>query len=180
MNTVQIKMLAADDAVSSFAFEKDYRTYFESIGLGRSSRYYEWDCFQELFNTLLEEQNQALHYMYLVLDPQGKTVGRVNLTEVVQGPFKKAQLGYRIGNDHQGRGYATASVKLALEQAHHQHKLHRIEAGTSPANIGSQIVLIKNGFQFAGRYTKYILQGDQWHDSILFEKILDGASTTMT
>jgi len=52
-------------------------------------------------------------------------------------------------------------------------KLHRIEAGTSPQNIGSQIVLTKNGFQFVGKYSQYILKDDGWVDSLLFEKVLD-------
>lgn len=40
-------------------------------------------------------------------------------------------------------------------------------------NIGSQIVLIKNGFQFVGKYSQYILKDDGWADSLLFEKVLD-------
>ncbi|MCK4258343.1 MAG: GNAT family N-acetyltransferase [Halanaerobiales bacterium] len=70
-----------------------------------------------------------------------------------------------------GKGYATEAVKSAIKEAFHKYKLHRIEAGTSPNNIGSQIALIKNGFQFVGRSRKYIKVNGRWEDSIHFEKI---------
>ena len=79
----------------------------------------------------------------------------------------------RIGENHQGKGYATKAVKLAVKNALDVHRFHRLEAGTSPENIGSQIVLIKNGFQFTGRQSKFIYNNGKWNDSISFEKILD-------
>lgn len=111
--------------------------------------------------------------MYLIKDNCGKIVGRVNLVSIVRGSFNKAEIGYRISEEHQGKGYSTKAVKLVLDEAANKYKLHRIEAGASPDNIGSQIVLIKNGFQFTGRYNKYIYQNEKWSDSINFEKILD-------
>ena len=111
--------------------------------------------------------------MYLIKDHTGNVIGRVNLVSIVRGSFNKAELGYRIGEKHQGKGYATNAVKLILDEAVNNHKLHRIEAGTSPDNIGSQIVLIKNGFQFAGRYNKFFYQNGKWHDSINFENVLN-------
>ncbi|RKD28587.1 GNAT family N-acetyltransferase [Lacrimispora algidixylanolytica] len=75
--------------------------------------------------------------------------------------------------EEQEKGVATAAVEQVLRQANLVHKLHRIEAGTSPHNIGSQIVLTKNGFHFVGTYTQHISNGDDWTDSILFEKVID-------
>lgn len=74
--------------------------------------------------------------------------------------------------EEQGKGYATSAVKLVLDETVNKLKLHRIEAGTSPDNIGLQIVLIKKGFQFVGRNSKYIYQNGKWQDSLNFEKIL--------
>lgn len=111
--------------------------------------------------------------MYLIIDDCGKIIGRVNLVSMIRGGVNKAELGYRIGEKYQGKGHGTDAVRLVLDQAAKKHKLHRIEAGTSPNNIGSQVVLIKNGFQFTGRYNEYIYQKGKWNDSINFEKILD-------
>lgn len=173
MDKISIKLLSVKDQDGLFDFETRNRKYFERIGLSRSDAYYERSSFVKILKELIDEQQKDAHYMYLVINEQNDIVGRVNLTDVVRGPLRKAELGYRIGEQHQGKGFATAAVRLVLMQASKVHELHRIEAGTSPQNIGSQVVLIKNGFRFAGKYSKYILQGDDWVDSLLFEKVLD-------
>lgn len=173
MNKVSVKLLSLVDADSLFEFEVENHSYFDTIGLSRSDAYYNRDSFQEIIENLVAEQEKDIHYMYLVMNAQGEVVGRVNLTDVIKEPLNKAELGYRIGEKHLGKGFATAAVKIIIKQASLVHKLHRIEAGTSPQNIGSQIVLIKNGFQFVGKYSQYILKDDGWVDSLLFEKVLD-------
>lgn len=173
MNEIFIRLLTMDDSDRLFKFEAENRSYFVRIGLPRSKDYYNPALFQEILEELVAEQEKDMHYMYLVLNVQDEVIGRVNLTDVIRGPLNKAELGYRIGEKHQGRGYATMAVRFILEEASLRHKLHRIEAGTSPENIGSQIVLIKNGFQFVGKYNQYILQGNHWIDSLLFENVLN-------
>ncbi|WP_313074564.1 GNAT family N-acetyltransferase [Lacrimispora sp.] len=173
MDKVLVKQLSLDDADKIFKIEIENRSYFENIGLARSEIYYNRTSFQEILEKLVEEQETGVHYMYLVMNAQDEVIGRVNLTDVIKGPLNKAELGYRIGEKDQGKGFATAAVKLIIRQANLVHKLHRIEAGTSPENIGSQIVLIKNGFKFVGKYSQYIFQGDSWADSLLFEKVID-------
>jgi len=170
---ISVKRLSLDDADSLFEFEVENRSYFKTIGLSRSDSYYNRDSFQKIIEKLVAEQEKDIHYMYLVMNTQGRVIGRVNLTDVMKEPFNKAELGYRIGEKHQGKGFATAAVKLIIKQACLVHKLHRIEAGTYPQNVGSQIVLIKNGFQFVGKYNQYILKSDGWADSLLFEKVLN-------
>ncbi len=173
VESIKIKLLTQIDTDKLFVFEKENKEYFKSIGLSRAAAYYQYDSFSQVVKELVCEQDKGLIYMYLVIDKYDNIVGRVNLTDIMQEPFKKAELGYRIGEVHQGNGYATSAVKLILREAEISHKLHRIEAGTSPQNIGSQIVLIKNGFQFVGRYNQYIFQGDKWTDSLLFEKVIN-------
>ena len=173
MESIKIKLLTQMDANELFVFEKENREYFKSIGLARIDAYYQYNSFVQIVKELVSEQDKGMLYMYLVIDQGGNIVGRVNLTDIIQEPLKKAELGYRIGEVYQGKGYATSAVKLILREANQSHKLHRIEAGTSPQNIGSQIVLIKNGFQFVGRYNQYYLQGTEWADNLLFEKVID-------
>jgi ribosomal-protein-alanine N-acetyltransferase len=173
VDKVSIKQLSLDDANKLFNFEVENRSYFKTIGLSRSEAYYDRTSFQEILKSLVEEQEKGIHYMYLVMNVQNEVIGRVNLTDVIKGPLNKAELGYRIHEKHQGKGVATAAVKQIISQANLVHKLHRIEAGTSPYNIGSQIVLIKNGFHFVGKYSQYSFNGDGWTDSMLFEKVID-------
>lgn len=173
MSAIIIKLLEESDAKDLFIFELENRAFFEKIGLARRDSYYELNNFDSIIKQLVEEQEKGLVYMYLIKDYSGEIISRVNLVSIERESSNKAELGYRIGEKHQGNGYATSAVKLILDEAVNNHKLHRIEAGTSLDNIGSQIVFIKNGFQFVGRNNKYIFQGEKWHDSINFEKVLD-------
>lgn len=173
MMNLSIELLSMAHTDPLFQFETENRAYFSRIGLGRGDAYYYLQSFSQILAELTAEQEEGGHYMYVVLDSQGTVVGRVNFTDVVRGPLQKAELGYRIGESHQGKGYGTAAVALALEQARTVHGLHRIEAGTAPENTPSQHVLLKNGFRQVGVYRQYIRKGDQWADSAFFEKVLD-------
>lgn len=173
MSDIFISLLQEADSQELYEFEIRNRDYFKQMGFDRGDSYFEVENFNTIIKDLVEEQEKGLVYMYLIRDSEGRIVGRVNLVSVVRGIFNMAELGYRIGEDYQRRGYATLAVKLILLEATNTHKLHRIEAGTSPDNIGSQIVLIKNGFQFTGRNNKYICKNGIWSDSIKFEKIID-------
>lgn len=170
---IAIKLLDESVVEELFKFELENRSFFEKVGLPRADRYYNFNNFKITTKEIIKEQENDRIYMYLVKDCYKNIVGRVNLVSVIRENFNKAEIGYRMGEQHQGKGYATSAVKLVLDEALNKHKLHRIEAGTASDNIGSKIVLIKNGFQFVGRYNKYIYQNGKWHDSLIFEKILD-------
>jgi ribosomal-protein-alanine N-acetyltransferase len=173
MPDIVIDLLDESDIQALFAFELKNRIFFEKVGFPRGDSYYEYDHFAIAIKQSIEEQNKGLNSQYLIKDSSGLILGRVNLLSIVRECFNKAHLGYRMGEEYQGKGFATRAVKLIMDKAVNDHNLHRLEAGTSPDNIGSQIVLIKNGFQFVGRFNKYIHYNDQWRDSIYFEKVLD-------
>jgi ribosomal-protein-alanine N-acetyltransferase len=173
MSDIMIGLLQESDEQELFKFELKNRSFFERLGFPRGDNYYELNNFNRIMKESIEEQEKGLAYMYLIKNRNGVVLGRINLISIVRGIFNKAELGYRISEEHQGNGYATNAVKLVLDKAVNNHRLHRIEAGTSPDNIGSQIVLIKNGFQFVGRFNKYINKNGKWCDSVYFEKILD-------
>ena len=156
-----------------FEFEIRNRAFFENMGFGRANNYYDKKQFELIQEEIIQEQAQGKHFMYLVKDKIGVIVGRVNLIDVVRSNLNKAEIGYRMGAAYQSKGYGTKAVSLAIEQAKKVHQLERLEAGTSPYNIGSQIVLIKNGFQFKDRKKQSIYHNGRWEDSILFEKVLD-------
>lgn len=173
MNQITIKLLSLEDGDKLFEFECENRAYFEKIGFSRSESYYDRTLFQGILEDLVLEQQKDIHYMYLVLNENNKVIGRVNLTEIIRSPLNKAELGYRIGEHYQNQGYATLATTLVIKEAAKVHHLHRLEAGTSPDNIGSQMVLQKSGFQYVGKYHQYIQIGNEWLDSLLYEKILE-------
>lgn len=170
---ISIQLLSVSDMDNLLKFELRNRGFFENTCPPRGNKYYNIDNFKSILEELVDEQEKGLAYMYLIYNSVNEIIGRVNLVNVKRGGVNKAELGYRIGQVYNGKGYATKAVKLILQEAVEKHKLHRIEAGTSANNISSQSVLIKNGFQFVGKQEKYILLNGEWHDNIIFEKVLD-------
>lgn len=99
-------------------------------------------------------------------------IGRFNLAGIVRGPFQSAGLGYWVDGAYAGRGLASAAVQAIVEFARDELRLHRIEAGTLPHNLGSQRVLLKAGFQQIGVAPRYLKIAGSWQDHHLFQVIL--------
>lgn len=110
------------------------------------------------------------HPFVITLD--GEPVGRITLSNVARGPFQSANLGYWIDAGHQGRGLATRALSRVVEVARDELGLHRIEAGTLPHNVGSQVVLRRCGFEQYGLAPAYLELAGRWQDHVLFQRIL--------
>lgn len=172
MTDVNIRLLDQSYEEELFKFEIENKDFFAKKFLSKTRSYYNCDDFKIAVRELIEKQKMDSLYMYLLIDKCGEIVGRVNLVSVMRGNLNKAEIGYTIAKKHQGKGYATSAVKFVLDEAINKHKFHKVEAGTSFDNTGSQIVLMKNGFQITGRYNDCICQDGEWTDCIKFEKIL--------
>jgi ribosomal-protein-alanine N-acetyltransferase len=98
-------------------------------------------------------------------------VGRVTLSNVTGGVFQSANLGYWVDVDHTGRGLATALVRFAAQQAT-DRGLHRLEAGVQRANVASQAVLARCGFELIGTAPSYLFLAGRWQDHDLWQQIL--------
>lgn len=169
--TVTLHLVSVDHAEELLDFENRNRAFFESVIAPRHKSYYQLANLQKILHETEEDHVHGRCYMYLIRDISNTLVGRINVTSIIRGIQDKADIGYRIGKAFSRKGYATAAVKQVCALAFEQHHLHRLEAGTAPDNIGSQIVLIKNGFQFVGRARQSHKLHGQWVDSVLFEKI---------
>jgi ribosomal-protein-alanine N-acetyltransferase len=100
-----------------------------------------------------------------------RLVGRVNLNNIVHGALWSGALGYWVDAEHQGRGLATAGVRVAVDGAR-ARGLHRVEASTLVHNTASQRVLRRSGFEQYGLAPHYLFIAGQWQDHLLFQRIL--------
>lgn len=108
-----------------------------------------------------------------VVTHREQIVGRVDLSNVVRGPFQSCSLGYWIGARHTRRGLATMAVTHACDHAL-SWGLHRVEAATMLANSPSQTVLGKCGFTPVGTATEYLFIAGRWQDHRIYQRILHG------
>ena len=100
-------------------------------------------------------------------------IGQITVQNIEYGPVRGGSLGYSVATTHQGRGHATRAVGLAVELMAGELRLHRAQATTQLDNLGSQHVLINNGFSAHGVAHSQILLGGLWRDVILWERLLE-------
>jgi ribosomal-protein-alanine N-acetyltransferase len=100
-------------------------------------------------------------------------IGRVTAQNLLLLAWRKAELGYWIAPPYQGQGHATRAVSLMVQLMTTELKLHRAEAYTQMDNLASQHVLRRNGFVPYGVARSHIFTAGQWHDEVLWERLLD-------
>ncbi|SIR48530.1 ribosomal-protein-alanine N-acetyltransferase [Janthinobacterium sp. TND4EL3] len=169
IDRLQLHTPTSADLPALLAFELENRAYFETWVTARPPAYYTPEGVAAAIEQAQRERQQDSAHQYLAkLD--GKIVGRVNLTAVTRPYFNRATLGYRIGEQFGGRGYATRVVALLLEEAFGTLELWRLEATARPQNLGSVAVMQRNGFHQYGRSEKAMRFHDAWSDLLYFER----------
>jgi ribosomal-protein-alanine N-acetyltransferase len=98
-------------------------------------------------------------------------VGAANLQNIVRGAMLGADLGYWVDRAHLRRGLGVASVEHLVQRGH-DLGLHRLGASTMVANLPSQAVLRRCGFEEVGRIPSFLYLDGRWSDSILFNLVL--------
>lgn len=140
-----IEKLHGADAEDLYKFELENRTFFEELVPTRGDDYYKPEIFKIRHEALLEEQAEGISYFYLIKNEVGSILGRINLVDMDESR-ETAHLGYRVGQQHTGKGVAKKALKLLLETVIEQN-IKRVLAKTTTNNIASQKILERNGFE---------------------------------
>ncbi|MBO9685918.1 MAG: GNAT family N-acetyltransferase [Mitsuaria chitosanitabida] len=158
-------------------FEFDNRAFFESRINGRPGAFYEDGGVEAAIAAAQREAAADTGYQFLMRDVAGTLVGRINLIQVKRKHYHSCELGYRIAEAENGKGYAQTAVRLMLDKAFNELGLLRIEAKAHAGNPGSIRVLELSGFQQFGRSTRSIEIQGQWLDMLHFECHAPGRRT---
>lgn len=103
---------------------------------------------------------------------RGETlVGACNITHIDRGTAQSAKLGYWIGEQFAGRGFARASVGAAATFCFNGLGLHRVEAAVQCDNAASIKVLEVSGFIFEGKARGMLKINGQWRDHDIYAKL---------
>ncbi|GAU78488.1 hypothetical protein F3D3_3122 [Fusibacter sp. 3D3] len=62
------------------------------------------------------EQREGQFYMYVIRDENDAFIGRLNLQMMHSEHSTKAELGYRVDSEKQGKGYTSQAIKLILKE----------------------------------------------------------------
>lgn len=84
----------------------------------------------------------------------GELMGFCGFQEVLwEAPFTPAiEIGWRLGSQYWGKGYATEAAKACIKYAFETLKWKKIVSFTVPKNIRSQRVMEKIGMHFCGEF----------------------------
>jgi ribosomal-protein-alanine N-acetyltransferase len=120
---------------------------------------------EESWTRYIERLESERHLGSLVcLKDTGAIVGVINMSEIAQGIFQSAYLGYYGGAEYAGQGYMTEGLSLLVSHAFNRLKLHRLEANIQPGNQRSLALVRRLGFRKEGFSARYLKIGGRWRD----------------
>ncbi|HKN06118.1 MAG TPA: GNAT family N-acetyltransferase [Thermoplasmata archaeon] len=100
----------------------------------------------------------------------GALLGGVGLHHLEEGGTS-AEVGYWIGREHRGRGYATEAVNLLVRTGFRRLGLHRIEARVFPGNLASRRLARRCGFRYEGRLRDEVRKNGRWRATLLYSRL---------
>lgn len=109
---------------------------------------------------LLSERREE--HFAIVLRASGELMGAVAL--LWKEPTAPPELGYWLGRQYWGCGYATEAVGAIVQYAQRERGAGSITARCMITNPASAAVLVKVGLRRVGRSDRPITKGDRMHD----------------
>jgi len=171
---VFLRFLEQEDAEPLRALRERNAGFFQRYSPTHDSSY----CSLERARSLIEDSRRDReegrdYYFGIFLNESEELIGTVNLFHVLRGPLQKCMIGYSLDRRHNGHGYATEAVSMAVRFSFDELKLHRVEAGVMPENVASMRVLEKVGFQKEGIERKGVKINGRWEDHQIFSVLSD-------
>ncbi|MEU8227746.1 GNAT family protein [Kribbella sp. NPDC048915] len=105
-------------------------------------------------------------YMLAVTRPDDDRV--IGFARIAPSGAWAAKLGYAIGADHWGHGYATDAARVLLRFAFGPLERHRVTAAIGPENAASVAVVKRLGFTYEGQLRQHVFTNGAWRDSLLY------------
>lgn len=162
-----IRPLAKEDLSSLNKFEERNRFFWGNVS----------PLPQHQFNIdeLLLDQSQGRSVRFILFNKgeEKEIIGTCNYTQIFRGPFQACYLGYKIAEEHQGKGWMREALVRTLKYMFEEQNMHRIMANYMPSNIRSEKLLLSLGFEKEGYAKNYLLVNGRWEDHVLTALIND-------
>ncbi len=121
----------------------------------------------ERITRMLESRASGEHIEFAIRSLEtDELIGGIGLS--VTARHRRGSLGYWLGVDHWGKGYATEATRAVVRYGFEGLRLHRIEAGHYPRNAASGRVLEKIGMRREGVMRAHLLKGDVFEDDVIY------------
>ncbi len=110
--------------------------------------------------------NEGINFA-ITLKGSGEMVGAIGYFNISKENHR-AELGYILHKDHQGKGLMQEAIKAVIDFAFNDMKLHAIEAIINPDNAASIQVVERNGFTRDAFFKDYIMHNDAYVDAYVY------------
>jgi RimJ/RimL family protein N-acetyltransferase len=118
---------------------------------------------------LLFEEDQCFD-LALQCKADGKVVGLLTL---VRRDQHQAEIGWALGVNHRGRGYATEAATALMLYGFTSLGLHRIQAETEATNVHSWQVMERLGMRREALLREAEFRDGIWHDLVIYAALAD-------
>jgi RimJ/RimL family protein N-acetyltransferase len=108
------------------------------------------------------ESDQGVVFAITLRDG-GELVGAIGL--VIARRHDRAELGYWIGKEHWGHGYATEATRAAVDYGFRELRLNRVEAQHFARNRASGKVMRKVGMRHEGTCRQHVKKWGSYEDT---------------
>ena len=171
--TSRIRLITTSDCEDLAELQVRNRDFLSPWDPIRSDDYFTVEGQRADIEAALARHGRGEAMPWVILDEDGTVAGRLTLSGITRGPFQSCNMGYWLSEDQTGKGLATEAVRAAIHSAYTELNLHRVQAETLVANVASQNVLGKTGFQQYGLAAKYLKIAGTWQDHLMFQNIND-------
>lgn len=164
---IQLKLFTLENAEELLEYYTRNKEHLRNFEPSRDNSFYTLEVQKGLIS---ESYRQFLSgtTVDMGIFKEDRLIGKVKISNIVSGIFKNGVIGYSIDKNEQGKGYMKLAVKLALEYAFKELRLHRIEASALVENKRSRNVLISCGFKELGLNEEYLFIDGKWRDHITY------------
>ena len=115
------------------------------------------------------EQNKCFD-LAIERKSDGKVIGLLSL---VRKEHQQGEIGWALGVDHRGQGFATEAARALIAHGFASLGLHRIYATTSSANPASWGVMERLGMRREAKLREAEFRDGEWLDTLIYALLAD-------
>jgi RimJ/RimL family protein N-acetyltransferase len=102
------------------------------------------------------------------LKDQERVIGNIGIGVIKTGVHRQGTIGWLLGSDYHGKGYATEAAEALLSFGFLEMKLHRISARTGLDNDRSWHLMERLGMRQEAHFRQsHMINGD-WRDEVVY------------
>lgn len=168
MSQLSLLPLDVSHAEALLRFELENRSFFKTLIDDREDSFYSATQIDVHIATAQQEWLNDYAYKFVIM-LDDELVGRINLRFIKNYPVRQAEVGYRLAASATGKGIMTKALGLLKPYARDTLLMKKLIATVAVNNPASQILLLKNQFEFVAKEMNAHRINDKIWDGVLME-----------